>query len=221
MPNFSGLSLQPQHRARTPSASTIALSIAPTAVHSHFRGARSIAPPPPPPAKNATPRSPTEARILSDLWLMSAASFRRSGKPEQALVAIEEAETIAPENPNVWVQLGMFHQACGHVDQDGKPSQALAAFTKSLLLRPDHPPAVVMLARLYLGQGDVDLAHSLLSQLTQDRGWDVPEAWYTLGTVCDKQGRPSASRESLLYALELERSRTCRPLPDALPAWLE
>ncbi|KAL1407086.1 hypothetical protein Q8F55_006499 [Vanrija albida] len=214
------LPLQSQHRARTPSASTVALSIAPTAVHSHFRGARSIAPPPPPPAKNAAPRSPTEAKILSDLWLMSAASFRRAGKPEQALVAIEEAETIAPDNPAVWVQLGMFHQACGHVDQDGKPSQALAAFTKSLLLRPDHPPAVVLLARLYLGQGDVDLAHSLLSQLTQDRGWDVAEAWYTLGTVCEKQGRASASRESLLYALELERSRTCRALPDALPAWV-
>src|SRR5690242_812310 len=81
-------------RHRTASASTVALSLAPTAVHSHFRGSTPARPPPPPPAAALAEhgRTPTESRILSNLWLQSAATFRRCGKPEQCLVAIEEAE---------------------------------------------------------------------------------------------------------------------------------
>ena len=36
---------------------------------------------------------------------MSAATFRRSGKLEQARAAIQEAEVRDEENPNVWVQV--------------------------------------------------------------------------------------------------------------------
>ena len=36
---------------------------------------------------------------------MSAATFRRSGKIEQARGAIQEAEVRDEENPNVWVQV--------------------------------------------------------------------------------------------------------------------
>lgn len=43
--------------------------------------------------------------MLSDLWLMSAATFRRSGKIEQARGAIQEAEVRDDENPGVWVQV--------------------------------------------------------------------------------------------------------------------
>jgi predicted Zn-dependent protease len=165
--------------------------------------------------KQVVRRGPEEERLLSDLWLMSAASFRRAGKLEQSLVAVEEAETRDPENPAVWVQLGLWHRAAGKVDD------AQAAFTKSLLLRPDYPPGAVGVARLHVAAGAVDLAHSLLSQLVQDRGWDVPEAWFALARVCERQDRHARARECLLYALQLERTRTCRALPDALPRWSE
>ena len=46
-----------------------------------------------------------ENRLLSDLWLMSAATFRRSGKIEQAKGSIQEAEVRDEENPGVWVQV--------------------------------------------------------------------------------------------------------------------
>jgi hypothetical protein len=36
---------------------------------------------------------------------MSAATFRRSGKIEQARGAIQEAEVRDEENPNLWVQV--------------------------------------------------------------------------------------------------------------------
>ncbi|BEI84707.1 hypothetical protein CcaverHIS002_0501080 [Cutaneotrichosporon cavernicola] len=204
----------PRSRAASATSGSGAPSIAPTAVHSHYAGAGGRGPPPPP-LKQVVRRSPEEERVLSDMWLMSAASFRRSGNLEQSLVAIEEAETRDPENPAVWAQLGLWNCAAG------KAEDAQAAFTKSLLLRPDYPPGAVGVARLHVEAGAVDLAHSLLSQLVQDRGWDVPEAWFALAKVCERQDRHARARECLLYALQLECTRTCRALPDALPRWSE
>jgi hypothetical protein len=39
------------------------------------------------------------------MWLMSAASFRRLGKIDQARAAIQEAEVKDESNPAVWVQV--------------------------------------------------------------------------------------------------------------------
>lgn len=173
-------------RDRTVSKST-APSIVPTAIHSHYRSSRvrrpSPPPPPPPsaPTKSSPPtldtRSLEEKRILSDLWLASAATFRRWGKLEQCLVSVMEAEGLDPGNEDVWVQLGMYHVANtaittaassskagiakGQEEGEGqseyggegekqvwKPAEE--AFSKSLLLKTDHPPALVSLAKLYL-----------------------------------------------------------------------
>ena len=69
-------------------------------------------PPPPratspdPVARSATNhRTNRDLRLLSDVWLMSAAIFRRLGKIEQAKGAIQEAEVRDEDNPAVWVQV--------------------------------------------------------------------------------------------------------------------
>jgi hypothetical protein len=46
-----------------------------------------------------------ENRLLSDLWLMSPATFRRLGKIEQAKAAVQEAEVREEGNPGVCVQV--------------------------------------------------------------------------------------------------------------------
>ena len=56
-------------------------------------------------------------RLLSDLWLMSAATFRRLGKIDQAKGAIQEAEVKDENNPAVWVQVRLsqfFAISCFH-----------------------------------------------------------------------------------------------------------
>ena len=50
-------------------------------------------------------RNARERRLLSDLWLMSAATFRRLEKLDQARGAIQEAEQLDEENEAVWVQV--------------------------------------------------------------------------------------------------------------------
>lgn len=214
--------------------SSVALSIAPTAVHSHFHGAgpnAALRPPTAPPINTGDTsqgRTAAESRLLSNLWLMSAATFRRWGKPEQCLVAINEAELLDPENAEVWIQLGLYHSTTsgtavsdpGSVDVKANTEMALSAFTKSILLRPLHPAGSTHLAKMYLSQGQVDLAHSFLNQVTQDSGWDMPEAWVLLARACKEQGRLVRERECLIYALGLEETRPARALRDAVDRWL-
>ncbi|ORX34731.1 hypothetical protein BD324DRAFT_634724 [Kockovaella imperatae] len=207
------------NRSRTASSSSAALSIAPTAVHSHFRQSAGNARLPPPPPIIQTPdhgRTPAESRILSNLWLMSAATFRRWGKLEQSLVSIEEAEVLDPENHLVWVQLGLYYCALPVPEHEA----ALPAFTKAILLKPDHPPGIVALAKLYLSTGSIDLAHGLLNQVTQDFGWDSADAWFYLGKCCEMQERHERAREFWTFALGLEETRPARRWSDSVDRWL-
>lgn len=123
---------------------------------------------PPPPTRQdfklKNDRLAKENRLLSDLWLMSAATFRRLGKIDQAKGAIQEAEAKDQTNPNVWVQvkyttylfyifhllkvillqLGLYYTALGHYQP------AVDALQKALFISPDDVPATVHLSRLYL-----------------------------------------------------------------------
>lgn len=67
----------------------------------------SAAPTPPhvPLADIVEQRTDREKRLIADLWLTSAATFRRMGKLEQARAAIQEAEALDEGHPGVWVQV--------------------------------------------------------------------------------------------------------------------
>lgn len=221
------------HRSRTISDGSSIFSRAQTPAHSHYHGTRSppVAPPPQP-AAVPTGRTPEETRVLSNLWLMSAATFRRAGQPQQALVAIQEAELMDPENADVWLQVSACYRTLPthrltclsqlglyHVDM-GDRQTALESLAKALVMRPEYPPAVVNLAIVYFKLGQVDMAHGLLNSLTQANGWDVPEAFLWLAQVCEKQDRSARAQELLRFALTLERTRTCRPIESVVSRFL-
>ncbi|KAG8923913.1 hypothetical protein FRC02_010802 [Tulasnella sp. 418] len=184
---------------------------------------RTTSPPPMPPPVPALPsskRATHETRLLSDLWLTSAATFRRMGKLEQAKGAIQEAEVLDEENPGVWIQLGLYHAA-----QNNVPA-AIESLHKALVLEQDHTAALVHLAQQYLTPpsptqtpppGHVDLAAGLLTGLTQGPGWDVPEAWYFLAKACGLRGQKERERECLIYSLKLQETRCVRALGLAVP----
>ncbi|KAF5331811.1 hypothetical protein D9611_008907 [Ephemerocybe angulata] len=111
--------------------------------------------PTPPPAPSPVPQSANsvtvansrfvrENRLISDLWLMSAATFRRLSKIDQAKGAIQEGEARDEGNPNVWVQLALYYSALGH------HQHAISTLQKALFIDPDNVPATVHLTRLYL-----------------------------------------------------------------------
>jgi len=167
-----------------------------------------------------------ENRLLSDLWLMSAATFRRLGKIEQAKAAIQEAEVRDESNPGVWVQLGLYYIALGH------KHLAIDAFQKALFISPDDVSACVHLCQVHLtppstsgsnkksdtkiNPDNIDLAAGMLLHCTQGSGWDVPEAWYFLAKAYGMQGRKEKERECLSFALELSEGRGVRDIGAAV-----
>ncbi|THH16080.1 hypothetical protein EW146_g4495 [Bondarzewia mesenterica] len=177
-------------------------------------------PPPPPtvPVREQGERSKRERRLLSDLWLMSAATFRRSGKIEQARGAIQEAEVRDEENPAVWVQLGLHYTALN------QRHNAIQAFNKALFLSPDNIPATIHLCQLYLSRlqqpgsaaDNVDLAAGMLADLTRGPGWDVAEAWYFLGRAHGAREMRDRERECLAFALGLSEGRPLRDVGKAV-----
>ncbi|KAJ7119647.1 hypothetical protein C8R44DRAFT_841131 [Mycena epipterygia] len=189
----------------------------------------STSPPPPPPPSLPAPqskwshRTARETRLESDLWLMSAATFRRLGKIEQAKGAIQEAEVKDEGNPAVWVQLGLYYVALGHTQH------AIDAFQKALFINPDDVSASVHMCRLYLtpegssraaedeiDPNNVDLVAGMLAHLTRGPGWDVPEAWYFLAKAYGMQDRKDRERECLSLALQLSEQRGVREVASAV-----
>ncbi|KAG9082786.1 hypothetical protein FRC06_004860, partial [Ceratobasidium sp. 370] len=151
-----------------------------------------------------------ERRLLSDIWLASAATFRRSSRPAEAHDAIAEAEWLDEANPNVWVQFGLYLN---------QGERAVEALHKALAIEPEHVPAIVCLAQIFLNQNantntdlsgggasaeGIDMAVGMLNQVTQGAGWDSAEAWYLLGRACGLQGRRERQRACLAHALRLE-----------------
>jgi len=160
-----------------------------------------------PPKLHAT----KDDKLLSDLWAMSAATFRRLGKIEQAKGAIQEAEIKDSENPAVWVQLGLYYMALD------RKREALEAFQKALFISPDDVAACVHLCRIHLStkssadkvdSDKVDMVAGLLGHVARGSGWDVPEAWYYLAKAYGLQGRKDKERESLVTALALSDRRS-------------
>ncbi|KAG6890761.1 hypothetical protein C0992_012733 [Termitomyces sp. T32_za158] len=180
--------------------------------------------PPPTHTRNRNVKTRHRERLIADLWLMSAATFRRLGKIEQAKGAIQEAEVKDEGNPRVWVQLGLYYIV------QGQQEHAIDAYQKALFIKPDDVSASVHLARLFLARhealadlssgpgssNDVDLAAGLLSHLTRGNGWHVPEAWYYLAKAYGLQGRKKRERECLDFALLLSASRGIREIGAAV-----
>ncbi|KAF9005198.1 hypothetical protein BDQ17DRAFT_1354012 [Cyathus striatus] len=185
-------------------------------IHSQDRTPTESPPPPPlppmPPVQDAKPnsRSAKENRLLSDLWLMSSATFRRLGKIEQAKGAIQEAEVRDENNPAVWVQLGLYYVALGQRQHASMPSRRHCSSTRTirLYLEPSGKQDVNL--------ADVDLAAGLLAHVTKWKGWDVPEAWYFLAKAYRLQNRKEKEREALRYALKLSEQRGVREISAAI-----
>ncbi|KAL5522105.1 hypothetical protein ACEPAF_1962 [Sanghuangporus sanghuang] len=194
------------------------------------RGREAYSPPPSPPPPALLPTTTQESshsignarerRLLSDLWLMSAATFRRLEKIDQTRGAIQEAETLDEENEAVWVQLGLYFSA------QGEESKAIEAFQKALFISQDDVPATIHLCNLYLtsrsplirsdSYGAVDIAVGMLEAVTRGSGWDVAETWYLLAKAYNIQGRKDRERECLMFALGLAEVRGVRDIGTAI-----
>ncbi|KAG0308907.1 hypothetical protein BGZ98_006258 [Dissophora globulifera] len=153
-------------------------------------------------------------KVLVTLWLLSASTFRRLDRMEDAQKAIEEAERTDASNPDVWYQLGLLYAA--QEDQE----TASVAFTKALALAPYHASCLARVGRSYLDAGALEMAEGVLETTTKSVGWDCAEAWFYLGKVFEASDRLARAKECFWYALDLESSRPIRRFTDAVPRYL-
>ncbi|KAF9567690.1 hypothetical protein EC968_003189 [Mortierella alpina] len=166
------------------------------------------------PTGKSVQRSARANKVLVTLWLLSASTFRRLDRMEEALKAIEEAERIDASNPDVWYQLGLLYAA------QGDKETASVSYSKALALEPFHPACLVRVGRTYLEAGSLEMAESMLETTTRSQGWDSAEAWFYLGKVFEASERLTRAKECLWYALDLERSKPVRDFAEALPRYL-
>ncbi|KAF9192160.1 hypothetical protein BGZ51_006134 [Haplosporangium sp. Z 767] len=153
------------------------------------------------PTTKSVMRTARANKVLVTLWLLSASTFRRLGRMEDALKAIEEAEHVDASNADVWYQLGLLYAA--QHDQD----TASVSFSKALALAPYHPACLTRVGQSYLEAGSLEMAEGILETTTKSLGWDSAEAWFYLGKVFEASTRLSRAKECLWYALDLENSR--------------
>lgn len=151
------------------------------------------------PTTHARLQHQRSCKMLCDLWLLSAEGFLRSGKLEEALKAVSEAENIDwTTHAGVWCLLGRIRLA------QNKPDKAISAFQKGLVTKPNDVDCRIWLARAYIEQGHLEIAEGLLQAITQENGWDHASAWYYLGEIYKKTDRLDRTKDCLFYALELE-----------------
>lgn len=90
-------------------ASTLARAMSTKSRHSTLftAAAESIAPTLPTPSVGgiSLENNPRATKLLVDLWLMSAASYRRAGRLDESRGAIQEAEVLDADDPDVWCQV--------------------------------------------------------------------------------------------------------------------
>ncbi|MEZ5352328.1 MAG: tetratricopeptide repeat protein [Bryobacteraceae bacterium] len=115
------------------------------------------------------------------LWMRLGETYRRSGKIEECLAALEKATTVAPKAPGPWLQLALVMEAVGRHDKTRTIYESL------LKIAPDNPIALNNLAFLMAESGrDLDQALSYAQKAKQQmpNSADVAD---TLGWVYIKK----------------------------------
>ncbi|KAI9318362.1 hypothetical protein BX666DRAFT_1855116 [Dichotomocladium elegans] len=147
-----------------------------------------------------------QARILSDLWLLSASSFLELGRIDEALKAIEEAENAdRTTNSRVWSRFGQYFLALH------QPEDAMAAFEKGLSVHQHDVENIAWLAKTHMECGHMETAEGLLESLTKGYGWDCSMAWLLLGNIYRHTDRIGRAKECLMYAVDLENTKPIQP----------
>lgn len=112
-------------------------------------------------------------KLLVQLWLMTASTFIRAGRLDEAGKAVSEAEQLGLVDSDVWQHIGRIASQRHTTD----PETALEAYHKALTLDPEHLGTHIDLASLYMSLNEWEVAQGLLERATKARGWDCAEAW--------------------------------------------
>ncbi|NVZ11808.1 tetratricopeptide repeat protein, partial [Allochromatium humboldtianum] len=129
-------------------------------------------------------------------WNVLGVLYKQLGRIEEALVAMEQAAVLLPEDAEVLNNYGATLQNL-HRSQAAEPY-----LRRAIALKPDYVEAYNNLAATLHELDRYSEAEACLHQAIALRP-SYPEAWYNLGNTLKQQGRLEEAEQSLLQALAL------------------
>ena len=145
-----------------------------------------------------------DRRVVDDAFALAlhynnmAFSDDLAGDERGAFAYLKKAIELAPGNPDLWTNLGVFYARRGHFDQ------AISGYRLALKLDAFHSAAVRGLANAYGALGRSDDARFYQRRVAFSRARDA-YAYYTLAQRAYQAERPSESLELLSQAIRLHR----------------
>jgi len=136
-------------------------------------------------------------RTLQDVE--RAGELERLGRFEEAMVIVQRAATVSPNDPRVLVMMGNIHLRLNQREE------AFAAF-RTAVANSVNPKTRVVTARIVLGAGEPAMAAGFLEPVLESEP-DHPDALVNLGIAYLHLGRLEEARDTLLRALQTDKKR--------------
>jgi tetratricopeptide (TPR) repeat protein len=126
----------------------------------------------------------------------SGIALTEANRPAEAVPLFQKALDMEPENPLLWLNLGIARQRLGDYDE------ALASLGHALLLKDGLAEAWVAMGLIFYERGEFDLAEECyLSALIRDEL--SAKAWNNLGSLHFATCRYEAARHCFEEALSI------------------
>jgi tetratricopeptide (TPR) repeat protein len=152
------------------------------------------------------------AAFLND----SGIALTEANRPNEAIPLFQKALIIEPENPFLWMNLGIAQQRTGDYEE------ALSSFQRSIFISNDLADPWVSMGLIYYELEQFDLAEECYHSALARQG-DSPKTWNNLGVLYFSEGsfeearhcfEEAVSLTPLYYEALYNLRDTCRELED-------
>ncbi|MBF0631721.1 MAG: tetratricopeptide repeat protein [Magnetococcales bacterium] len=134
-------------------------------------------------------------------YLAKGQAYMERKKPQQALLALRQAQQIDPNHPDLLTTIALAYS------QLGQSQAALEALNQAHEIRPGDPGILHNLGVAHLQEGNLDQAQSTLLKVTATPGFNDPvSAWYNLAIVYQKKDQPEEMVHAFKTALRADPS---------------
>jgi tetratricopeptide (TPR) repeat protein len=132
------------------------------------------------------------ATFLND----SGIALTEANRPNEAIFLFRKALIMDPENPLLWLNLGIAQQRTGEYDE------ALHSFQRAVAIDDDLADAWVSMGLIYYELEQFDLSEACYHSALEREG-DAPKTWNNLGVLYFTEGSYEEARHCFEEAVSL------------------